>query len=181
MKYCPVCKQEKELKYFHNNKARYDGKASRCNNCKSLEKKLYKQKYKEKIALQRCEYEKRDGVQKKRYAKLKIRKEQNINLKLSLLLRGRFSKAVKGNFKAGSAVKDLGCSIQELKEYLEKQFKNGMSWDNHGIGKGKWNIDHIYPISKVDLTDRDQLLKVCNYTNLQPLWVEENVSKSDRI
>jgi hypothetical protein len=101
----------------------------------------------------------------------------NINYKLKQNLRGRLWAALKGRQKMGSAVIDLGCSIEELKIYLESQFKEGMTWENYG----KWHVDHIYPLSKVDLTDREQFLKVCHFTNLQPLWSVENRLKSNKI
>ena len=62
---------------------------------------------------------------------------------LSSRLRGRLNKALRGEYKAGSAVLDLGCSIQELKRHLERQFAAGMSWDNYG----EWHIDHIRPLA----------------------------------
>jgi hypothetical protein len=61
--------------------------------------------------------------------------------------------ALKNNSKRGSAVKDLGCSIEELKIYLESKFLPGMSWDNWS--PDGWHIDHIKPLSKFDLTDRE--------------------------
>ncbi|KKN33836.1 hypothetical protein LCGC14_0799700 [marine sediment metagenome] len=81
----------------------------------------------------------------------------------------------------GSAVRDLGCSISELVMYLENDFSPGMTWDNHGIGSGKWNIDHVVPLSSVDLTDRTQFLRVSHYTNLQTLWYEHNMSKGAKL
>ena len=87
--------------------------------------------------------------------------------------------ALKGNYKNGSAVKDLGCSIDELKTYLESKFQLGMTWDNWS--KDGWHIDHIKPLSSFDLTDKKQLLEACHYTNLQPLWATDNLSKGDKI
>lgn len=81
--------------------------------------------------------------------------------------------------KAGSAVRDLGCTTEELRAYLEAQFRLGMSWDNYG--KGGWEIDHITPLASFDLTDREQFLKACHYTNLQPLWHHENRAKGDKL
>ncbi len=97
--------------------------------------------------------------------------------RLANLLRQRICHALKNGQKAGSAVRDLGCSIQELVVHLEERFSPGMDWSNHGVGPGRWNIDHIVPLSSVDLTDRLQFLHVSHYSNLQPLWSSDNISK----
>lgn len=73
-------------------------------------------------------------------------------------------------------MRDLGCSIEQLKEYLAARFQPGMSWSNHG----EWHIDHIVPLSSVDLEDQEQLLKVCHYSNLQPLWAGDNSRKGNK-
>ncbi len=100
---------------------------------------------------------------------------------LANLLRNRLSRAIERNSKVGSAVKDLGCSIEFLKSYLESKFLPGMTWDNRGSGDDKWNIDHIVPLSSFDLTERKQFLKACHYTNLQPLWQQDNLKKGNKI
>jgi len=69
----------------------------------------------------------------------------------------------------------VGCTPQFLKEYLETQFTNGMSWDN----RSEWHIDHIIPLSSVKT--EDELYKLCHYKNLQPLWAEDNLKKSNKI
>jgi hypothetical protein len=102
----------------------------------------------------------------------------NIQYKLSVRLRNRLYQALQGNYKNGSAVRDLGCSIDELKMHLESKFQYGMNWDNWSF-EG-WHIDHIKPLASFDLTDRKQLLLACHYTNLQPLWAIDNLSKGDR-
>ena len=95
--------------------------------------------------------------------------------RLRLALRGRLRAALNGTLKTGSAVSDLGCTINELKAHLEAQFVQGMTWDNWAYDG--WHIDHIKPLASFDLTDREQFLQACHYTNLQPLWAEENLSK----
>ena len=107
------------------------------------------------------------------------RRKTDIQFKLSHNLRARLNSAIKGNYKVGSAVKDLGCSIEELKSYIESKFQPGMSWDNWS--KDGWHIDHIKPLASFNLTDRNQLLEACHYTNLQPLWAIDNLSKRDNI
>lgn len=102
------------------------------------------------------------------------RNKTNPLYRLRRTLRNRFLAALSGGAKKGSAVSSLGCSIQELKKYLEERFEPGMSWSNHGIGAGKWNIDHIVPFLYVDLSDEADLKRVLHYTNLRPLWHEDN-------
>ena len=73
-------------------------------------------------------------------------------------------------------LKLIGCSLEDLKKYIEKKFKKGMNWQNYG----KWHVDHIIPCSKFDLTNLAQQRKCFNFKNLQPLWAKENILKSDR-
>lgn len=70
----------------------------------------------------------------------------------------------------------VGCSPKFLKEHIEKQFTEGMSWDL----MGKYiHIDHIIPLSSAKT--EEEIYKLCHYTNLQPLWAEENLKKSSKI
>jgi len=135
---------------------------------KKKQSKIYRDTNKNKIR----EY------RKKRNIKNRYRYNNDIKYKITQTLRNRFYMSIKNNFKAGSVVRDLGCSIDELKSYLETKFQPGMTWDNYGLYG--WHIDHIKPLSSFDLTDRKQMLEACHYTNLQPLWAKDNLSKSDR-
>jgi len=104
------------------------------------------------------------------------KKEKRANCPLYRLrdnLRSRLNKAIKGNYKSGSAVSDLGCLIGELKIHLENQFEEGMSWENYG----KWHIDHIKALANFDLSNPEELKKACHYTNLQPMWAIDNLRK----
>jgi len=109
----------------------------------------------------------------------KKRMANDVKFRLARLLRDRLRKSLKGNQKAGSAVRDLGCTVYELKQHLESKFQEGMTWENHGLYG--WHIDHIMPLASFDLTDREQFLKACHYTNLQPLWAKDNLQKSGKI
>ena len=75
----------------------------------------------------------------------------------------------------GSFVRDLGCSVSELREHVEAQFVPGMTWDNWGT---EWQLDHIRPLVSYNLADRTQFLAACHYTNLRPLGIYEHKEKS---
>ncbi len=109
------------------------------------------------------------------YKKLKLKND--IQFRLATNLRSSFKQALKNGFKGGSAVRDLGCSIEEFKDYIESLFVEGMTWDNYG----EWQLDHIFPLSKLDLTDRLQLRFGLHWTNYQPLWKLDNIKKGCKI
>ena len=69
----------------------------------------------------------------------------------------------------------LGCSYAEFKSYIESKFKDGMTWENYG----KWHLDHIIPLSQAK--DNNDALLLNHYTNLQPLWAEDNLRKNRKI
>jgi hypothetical protein len=109
------------------------------------------------------------------------RRASDLPFRLRKTLRSRLADSLQGRRKSGSAVRDLGCSVADLKAHLERQFLPGMTWDNWGAGEGKWQIDHIYPLAKADLTVRLVVLAVCNWRNLQPLWFKDNNRKGDTV
>ena len=67
----------------------------------------------------------------------------------------------------------LGCTREDLTTHLEGLFQDGMTWDNYG----DWHIDHIKPCSKFDLSTEKAQAECFHYTNLQPLWAKDNLSK----
>lgn len=83
-----------------------------------------------------------------------------------------------GAARDGKTEELLGCSYDELRQYLEAQFQEGMTWDNWG--KGGWEVDHKKPLALYDLTDPEQYREAAHYTNLQPLWESDNRRKGAR-
>lgn len=121
---------------------------------------------------------KADGTYSIIRAKQRARLAQDPKYRFGVAVRGRIGKAIKltlGEKKRSRTVSMLGCSIEFLKKHIELQFNNGMSWDNYGP-KG-WHVDHIIPLSRA--TSIEEIEKLCHYTNLQPLWWYDNLSKSD--
>lgn len=104
---------------------------------------------------------------------------QDENFRIKTILRSRIHTALKkqGGRKLLRTEQLIGCTIQFLQGYIEARFKDGMDWSN----KGKWHIDHITPCSSFDLTKSDQQRKCFHYSNLQPLWGPDNISKSNKI
>jgi hypothetical protein len=143
----------KDRIYYHNNKKNI---LQKC--------KVYRNKNKDKI----------NERSRKRY-------QNDFNYKISNILRKRLSAVlkIKNTPKIKKTLELLGCSIQEFKNYLEKQFKEGMTWENRGLYG--WHIDHIIPCASFDLSDPEQQKKCFHYTNLQPLWWNENLSKGSKI
>jgi hypothetical protein len=141
-----------------------------------IERKKWCNENKDKVKLynKKTYYKNKEKRTKKTIERLHI----DINFKISFYLRNRLREAFKHNWKSGSAVKDLGCSIPELKTHLESKFQEGMSWDNYGFYG--WHIDHIIPLASFDLSNREEFLKACHYTNLQPMWAKENWTKGKK-
>jgi hypothetical protein len=106
-------------------------------------------------------------------------RKEDPNYRLAATLRKRLGVAIRTLAKKGSAVRDLGCSIEELKQYLEARFKPGMTWKNWSMAG--WHIDHVKPLASFDLTDEPQFKEACHYTNLQPLWACDNLAKNRKI
>lgn len=105
------------------------------------------------------------------------RRRTNLKVKIKGNYISRLNLALKNNIKSNKTEKLLDCSIEELKRHLESQFKIGMSWDN----REEWHIDHEIPCSLFDLTDPHQQAVCFHWSNLQPLWAEDNLSKKDSI
>ena len=75
----------------------------------------------------------------------------------------------------------LGCSANEFRAHIESLFIDGMSWDNYGNGVRKWNIDHIMPVSRFDISDIEQAKTVFNYKNCRPMWSIDNFKKGSKM
>lgn len=165
MKTCSVCKIDKELSEFSKRELKGDGYSAHCRICANSFVKDWKLRNSVKYKL---------NYQTRHIERMKT----DIQYKLKQRLRQRLLVALKGNYKAGSAVDDLGCSIQFLKTYLEMKFAEGMTWSNYG--RHGWHIDHIRPLAEFDLTDPEQFKQACHYSNLQPLWSSDNLRKGAR-
>lgn len=173
----------KQDKYYENNKeaALSRQKEYYYNNWEVMRErnKMQQVKHKQKRKKYRNDNREQINLSHRRY--VESRNWLDVSFKINRSLRSRLTSAIKGGYKAGSAVKDLGCSIDDFKIYMEKQFKSGMSWENWGSGENDWQIDHIMPLAAFDLTNRQHVLLACHHGNLQPLWSRENYRKNDKV
>ena len=190
-KVCCKCKIEKSIAEYCVGLSNNDGLQKRCKECDSSTHKVYHQDNLEvRRAVIRQRYHTSQKENQKQYrlahkAELTVyyreyrqeRIKTDLNYKLSRYLRTRLYNAVKGGYRGSSAVRDLGCSLDFFTKYIAQKFTIGMSWDNYG----EWHLDHIVPLASFDLSDREQCLLACHYSNMQPLWATDNLVKGPKI
>ena len=157
---------EKSKKYKLKNKERF----------KERNKKYYELNY-ESINTRHKKYQKEN--KDKRNAQIKTRLQTDSLFKVTKNMRNRIGIFLKSKdiTKNNKTFKIVGCLPIELKEYIEKQFTEGMTWDNYGFYG--WHIDHKTPLDSGKT--EGEIFNLCHYTNLQPLWRKDNLSKSNKI
>ena len=171
-----------------------DGLYSCCRNCENIKSQEYKNKNRkdlreydkkryyenhEKLKQKSRDYFNEHKLERKIYAQQYFQKiKNNLEYRIKHSLQSRIIHAVKKQEtnKSNHTNELIGCSFEELKQHLEKQFTEGMSWKNYG--RTGWHIDHIKPCFLFDLTKKDEQQQCFNYTNLRPLWWKDNLSRS---
>jgi hypothetical protein len=194
MKKCSKCKVEKELVDFGKDKSSKDGLYTTCKECCKeyrLENKERRKKYNKEYRLKNKErinqYEKeyrntnkeKLNENNKKYIKERKKIDPLYKLKgnVSSLIRVSF-RTINGR-KSTMTTEILGCSLEDFKIHLEKQFEDWMDWSNYGnpvdnifeLNKS-WDIDHIIPLSTAET--KEDIIKLNHYSNLQPLCSYEN-------
>lgn len=169
--------KQKQKEYYIKNAKQYAIYRKQRKEIHSEYMKIYRQKNKKKIAKQTKQWKKNNREKLKVIRQNKYKND--IEYRLTLLLRSRMKHALNGKLKTDTTKKLLGCSLNDFKKYLESKFLKGMSWNNYG--RYGWHIDHIIPCASFDLTDPEQQRKCFHYTNLQPLWAEDNLQKHCKI
>lgn len=197
MKICSYCKIEKDISYFAKHKNTKDKLKHQCKSCEkdyrdknkdktkanyqknkkiiSEKQKLYRLENYNKIIERERNYDKKNRLVRNLYKQ--NRRNTDFLFKLICNIRNLIGISFRKNGynKDSKTNKILGCTYEEFKQHLEKQFTEGMSWDN----QGEWHLDHIYPVSLAKT--EEEIIKLNHYTNFQPLWAEENIRKGNRI
>lgn len=181
-KICKKCGVEKLLCEFNKDKYSSDGLRYRCRECTSEEYKKFYYENRDVEIQRQIDYQKNnnESVKKVRNKRHQKNYDNDILYKLRVNIRNRvklFIKSVNFNIKTNNTYNLVGCTPEQLKQHLESQFKEGMTWDNHA--HNGWHIDHIIPLSSAKT--EDEVYELCYYTNLQPLWCNENYKKGSKI
>lgn len=167
-KRCWKCEEEKTLDNFWKEKSRGDGLSPLCKSCKRAKAKKYMSKYGPEYFQKN-----KDKIQAQR----KERRRTHEPTRIAATIRNRLYNVITCRYKSKPTLELIGIeSWEKLAQHLESQFTDGMSWDNYG----QWHIDHIRPCVSFDLTDPEQQKECFNYTNLQPLWAKDNLSKGGK-
>jgi hypothetical protein len=201
---CSKCKQEKDkATCFYKDKRKKDGLSSICRDChqvcvaawaaKNVDKlrEYAAQNYLENkdhiLELNKewhdAHLEQARALSKSWYEDHKAEKHER---RMELLrtdpkawlihcMRGRLN-AFFGSKKPSKTMDLLGCSLERLRAHIESQFQVGMTWEN----KGQWHVDHIIPMAQININDPESIKRICHYTNLQPLWAQDNLRKGAR-
>lgn len=101
-----------------------------------------------------------------------------IRLRIGDSFRQRIKKVLFKNGKSATTLKLLGCSVEDFRIYLESKFEPGMTWENYGSA---WHIDHIMPCAIFDLSRPEHQKRCFHFSNMQPLFREENQAKRDKV
>jgi len=135
---------------------------------------------KQKHAQKRAEYESanKDRLRAARRKWENNRLSNDINYRMNKVLSSRIRHELKGDRKNTERTEALiGCTINELKSFIESQFEKEMTWDNWGTNG--WHIDHRIPLSWFNLENENCRKLAFNYKNLQPLWSKDNLNKKN--
>lgn len=179
MKICGSCNIEKHPNDFFKRSLSKDGLQTICKECKYALKKIYYNKNKEAHVKRTLDWRDKNRERFNEYRRKykKSKRESDPLFKLRHNLSNRTSAAFRNRRwnKNSKTQEMLGADYETVFNHIESRFKHGMTWDNFG----EWQIDHITPLASAE-TEKE-LIKLCHYTNLQPLWAEENISKGNKI
>ena len=188
IKKCNTCQQDKQLDQFYKDKSVRTGLGSQCKQCEAARKRGYYKKNRDKMLADNKNWREDNSDHIKSYEqtnkrrrnkRLRNRRVDCPEYRVVVNTRGRMHNVLNSNNKADTTVVLIGCTPNQLRRHLESQFTDGMSWGNYGLHG--WHIDHIKPCASFDMSDPEQQRECFHYTNLQPLWWEDNLAKSDKI
>lgn len=194
VKKCTQCEKEKPLtfEYYCHSSRNKSGFQSACKECgRAKEKTKERIEWRKHNRQQPHIMEYRKQYEKERRSKPEYKARKNILERSrkesdpSFCLKNRVRILMYHTLrhvKKGRKWQELvGYSINDLRNSIEKQFKDGMSWER--FAKGEIHIDHIIPVAAFNYTKPEDIdFKKCwALKNLRPMWKHENLIKSNKI
>lgn len=179
MKRCSKCGVLKPwtAEFYPRDRSQAAGFAHRCKECDRISRRAATDPARNSERAKRWARENRKRHSANCYVRWQERCEKDLNVRVAHYVRARTRQALRQVGVTEKTFTLIGCSPVELRAHLEGQFKPGMSWENYGA----WHVDHRRPLASFDLTDPEQRRQACHYTNLQPLWAADNLSKGCRL
>lgn len=191
-KVCSKCKLEKSIDqfYFRKDTNTYRNTCKSCCNINSEKFRIdnpmysstYNRSHTDKVKRYNNNYRTThpENIRKNHREYMRTRNQNDVNFKLIGLMRKSLHRLLKST-KRLHTNEYFCCTHEQLWNHLEKQFRDGMTKENHGK---VWHVDHIIPLQFFidnDLMDETNMKLAFHYGNLQPLFVYENLSKCDII
>lgn len=202
-KYCPQCKTVKAVSCWGKNNSRYDGLQNHCKECRSQHyyanpiptinrtKEQYRKdpdRTKQRVRLWRVnntdkvrQYRKNWCSKNGEYKRIwqQNRRKHEIWVRIRDAVSANINHSLHYRKNGASWEGLVGYSLNDLMKHLEKQFTDGMTWENYG----QWHIDHRIPVSAFNYENINDLdFKRCwSLRNLRPMWAIENIRKGNRV
>lgn len=156
--------KERKSKHYFDNREEYLKRASSRYQNKRLEIIEYAKQYAKDNS---------EKINKNRLARVKKDDKSMLAERIRCLIKEAIkSRGQRKNTKTSNI---LGCTVDEFKAHIEKQFTKGMGWENFD----RWHIDHIVPISSAK--SESEVISLNHFTNLRPMWAKDNLSKSNKM
>lgn len=175
LKKCPKCQGIKPFSEFGTSKQTKSGLRGHCKDCDRKHNLEYARSEKGKRV--QAEYELTPRYFEKLHARYRKKMDTRPDFKTALYLRNQLYNGITGYgaVKETDFITMVGLNPIELNKYLESQFEEGMTWENHN--RHGWHIDHIIPMNAFNMKDSIQQRASCYYKNLRPMWGKPNIQK----
>jgi hypothetical protein len=190
VKRCSKCGLDKAEVEFYRNRTKPDGLVQYCKTCYGPMVREYNRRFRcnhrERYLLQKREETKRrrSKPENKEYERVRsAMRRENSEHRLRLAIGCRIYQTLISGKGGKSWPLLVGYTVDDLRSHLEARFLPGMTWENYGNRNGQWSIDHIIPVSAFNISsyDDEDFRRCWSLSNLQPLWVEDNIRKRDKL
>lgn len=166
---------EKRKEYFKHYRDTHKEQRKLYRDTHKEERKIWLENNREKVAKQKSNYEKNHREERNNRRRERRKNDNIYHFREGIRNTIRRSFQRRGYVKNSKAEEIVGITMDEFKNYIQNKFQEGMTFDNYG----EWHLDHIIPLSSAK--NEEEVIKLCHYTNFQPLWAKDNLKKSNKM